>query len=114
MIERQPELEKYRKGQAPGLDNPLGARALYIFEGNRDTLYRLHGTNEPWTIGKSVSSGCIRLFNQDIIDLYDRVPVETPIVVIPDPSTLVASAGNGTDAHAVPSGKKGALLRPER
>ena len=92
MIERQPELAKYRNGQAPGLDNPLGARALYIFKGNRDTLYRLHGTNEPWTIGKSVSSGCIRLFNQDIIDLYGRVPVGAPIVVIPDANMNVASA----------------------
>lgn len=86
MITREPELEKYRNGMAPRLDNPLGARALYIFEGNRDTLYRLHGTNEPQSIGKAVSSGCIRLINQDIIDLYDRVPVGTRIVVIPDPS----------------------------
>ena len=95
MIERRPELAKYRNGQTAGLDNPLGARALYIFEGNRDTLYRLHGTNEPWTIGKSVSSGCIRLFNQDIIDLYGRVPVGTPIVVIPDPDTIIASVKDG-------------------
>ena len=84
MIARQPELEEYRNGMDPGLDNPLGARALYIFEGKRDTLYRLHGTNEPWSIGKAVSSGCIRLLNQDVIDLYDRVPVGTRIVVIPD------------------------------
>lgn len=69
----------------PGLDNPLGARALDIFEGGRDTLYRLHGTNEPQSIGKAVSSGCIRLINQDIIDLYNRVLVGTRIVVIPDP-----------------------------
>lgn len=85
MIARQPELEKYRNGMEPGLDNPLGARALYIFEDGRDTLYRLHGTNEPHSIGKAVSSGCIRLINQDIIDLYNRVPVGTRIVVIPDP-----------------------------
>jgi lipoprotein-anchoring transpeptidase ErfK/SrfK len=87
MIARQPELEKFRDGMAPGLDNPLGARALYIFEGDRDTLYRLHGTNEPQSIGKAVSSGCIRLLNQDIIDLYDRVPNGTRIVVIPDRQT---------------------------
>lgn len=92
MIARQPELEPYRKGMAPGLDNPLGARALYIFEGNRDTLYRLHGTNEPWSIGKAVSSGCIRLFNQDIIDLYNRVSANAPIVVIPDRGIKVADA----------------------
>lgn len=95
MIARQPELEKYRNGQPPGLDNPLGARALYIFKGNEDTLYRLHGTNEQWTIGKSVSSGCIRLFNQDIIDLYSRVPVGAPIVVIPDPDTIIPGAKDG-------------------
>lgn len=82
MIDRQPELEPYRnRGMPPGLENPLGARALYIFEGNRDTLYRLHGTNEFWSIGKAVSSGCVRLLNQDIIDLYNRVPNGTRVVV---------------------------------
>ena len=82
MIERQPELEEYRHGMEPGLDNPLGARALYIFEGNVDTLYRLHGTNEVWSIGKAVSSGCVRLLNQDAIDLYDRVASGSPILVV--------------------------------
>lgn len=81
MIARQPDLEKYRDGMSPGLDNPLGARALYIFEGNRDTLYRLHGTAETWSIGKAVSSGCVRLLQQDVIDLYNRVPDGTPIIV---------------------------------
>lgn len=84
MIARQPELERFSAdngGQAPGLDNPLGARALYIFQDGRDTLYRLHGTPEFWTIGKAVSSGCVRLINQDIIDLYGRVSTPTPIVV---------------------------------
>ncbi len=85
MISRQPELEKYsvrNGGTAPGLNNPLGARALYIFQNNKDTLYRVHGSPEWWTIGKSVSSGCVRLLNQDIIDLYDRVPSKTLILVI--------------------------------
>lgn len=82
MIARQPELEPYRNGMEPGLDNPLGARALYIFEGNRDTIYRIHGTMEYWTIGKAVSSGCVRLINQDVIDLAARVPNNTPIVVL--------------------------------
>lgn len=82
MIEREPELEKWRHGMPPGLENPLGARALYIFQGGRDTLYRIHGTNEAWTIGKAVSSGCVRLLNQDVIDLFDRVPVGTEILVI--------------------------------
>ena len=67
-----------------GLKNPLGARALYLFQGNQDTLYRLHGSPEWWSIGKSVSSGCVRLINQDIIDLYDRVPTKTPVVVTAD------------------------------
>ncbi|MCB1516466.1 MAG: L,D-transpeptidase [Hyphomicrobiaceae bacterium] len=74
MRERQPGLPAYMPG---GPENPLGARALYI--GN--TLYRLHGTSEPWTIGHDVSSGCIRLTNDDIIDLYDRVGVGTLVVV---------------------------------
>lgn len=84
MIARQPELEKWSAengGQPPGLNNPLGARALYIFQNGEDTLYRLHGTPEFWTIGKAVSSGCVRLMNQDIIDLYDRVATPTPIIV---------------------------------
>ena len=61
--------------------NPLGARALYLYEGGRDTLYRIHGTNEPRSIGHNVSSGCIRLLNEDIIDLYDRVAIGTKVIV---------------------------------
>ena len=82
MIARQPELEIYRHGQPPGLDNALGARALYIHQGNRDTLYRLHGNMDIHSIGKAVSSGCVRLLFQDVIDLYDRVPHGAPILVI--------------------------------
>ncbi|GGD27046.1 L,D-transpeptidase [Aureimonas glaciei] len=82
MIARQPELEVYRTGMEPGLKNPLGARALYLFQNGEDTLYRLHGTPEYWTIGKAVSSGCVRFMNHDIIDLYNRVPDGTPVVVI--------------------------------
>ena len=84
MIARQPELEKYSAqngGMPPGLDNPLGARALYIFQNGEDTLYRVHGSPEWNSIGRSVSSGCVRLMNQDIIDLYDRVPGKAPILV---------------------------------
>lgn len=84
MIARRPELEKYSAangGMAPGLDNPLGARALYIFQDGVDTLYRVHGSPEWWSIGQSVSSGCVRMMNQDVIDLFDRVPNSTPIVV---------------------------------
>ena len=74
MRARVPGLPAYMEG---GPDNPLGARALYI----GSTLYRLHGTSEPWTIGQAVSSGCIRLTNEDIIDLYDRVQVGARVVV---------------------------------
>ncbi len=84
MIARQPELAKWSAdngGMPPGLENPLGARALYIFEDNVDTLYRIHGSPEWWTIGKSVSSGCVRMINQDVIDLFDRVATPTPILV---------------------------------
>ncbi|KKB13415.1 hypothetical protein VE25_02055 [Devosia geojensis] len=81
MIERQPELEPYRHGMEPGIGNPLGARALYIHDTGGDTLYRLHGTTEEWSIGRAVSSGCVRLLSQDVIDLYNRVPDGTPILV---------------------------------
>lgn len=81
MIERQPELEMYRHGQPPGLLNALGARALYIHQGNRDTLYRVHGTMDVASIGQAVSSGCVRLLFHDVIDLYDRVTSGAPIVV---------------------------------
>jgi lipoprotein-anchoring transpeptidase ErfK/SrfK len=81
MIARQPELEKYRNGMEPALDNPLGARALYIFKDGQDTFYRLHGTQDAASIGRAVSSGCVRLINQDIIDLYDRARTGATIIV---------------------------------
>ncbi|WP_274630699.1 L,D-transpeptidase [Arvimicrobium flavum] len=95
MIARDPKLEKYsvrNGGMPPGLENPLGARALYIFQGNEDTLYRVHGSPEWWSIGKSVSSGCVRLINQDIIDLYDRVPQQSPILVTSGVGAPVATS----------------------
>ena len=79
----------YTRGLPGGINNPLGARALYLYRGNQDTYFRLHGTNDPETIGTKVSSGCIRLFNQDIVDLYNRVPVGAPVVVLqeaPEPA----------------------------
>jgi lipoprotein-anchoring transpeptidase ErfK/SrfK len=82
MIQRLPELQEYATGMPGGTDNPLGARAMYLYQGDRDTLYRIHGTNEPESIGKAVSSGCIRLINQDVIDLYNRVAVGTRVVVL--------------------------------
>ena len=81
MIARKPELVKWRGGQPGGLDNPLGARALYIFKDGQDTGYRVHGSPEWWTIGQAMSSGCVRMINQDVIDLYNRVNGKTPIVV---------------------------------
>jgi lipoprotein-anchoring transpeptidase ErfK/SrfK len=84
MVARQPELARYsieNGGMEPGLKNPLGARALYIFQNGQDTLYRLHGSPEWRSIGKAVSSGCVRLINQDVIDLYTRVPYHARIVV---------------------------------
>lgn len=73
MIERKPELEEFADGMQAGVENPLGARALYLFKDGKDTLYRIHGTNRPFSIGKAASSGCFRMVNQDVIDLYDRV-----------------------------------------
>lgn len=75
MLRRRPELPRFMEG---GPDNPLGARALYI----GSTLYRIHGTTEPWSIGQNVSSGCIRMTNADVIDLYDRVKIYTKVVVL--------------------------------
>jgi lipoprotein-anchoring transpeptidase ErfK/SrfK len=82
MIERDPSLEKWRDGQPGGVDNPLGARALYIYFGGRDSGYRIHGTNTPKSIGWAASSGCFRMLNQDVIDLYDRVQMGAKVVVM--------------------------------
>ncbi len=76
---RQPELPRFMDG---GPDNPLGPRALYLYKNGRDTLYRLHGTYQPWTIGSDVSSGCIRMFPEDVIDLYQRCPIGTQVLVL--------------------------------
>ena len=88
MIQRRPDLRGQLTelqsgiGVPGGPSNPLGARAMYLWQGNKDTLYRIHGTNEPWTVGTSVSSGCIRMINQDAIDLYARTPAGTNVVVL--------------------------------
>jgi lipoprotein-anchoring transpeptidase ErfK/SrfK len=78
MRKRQPYLPASMPG---GPENPLGARALYLYDGGRDTLYRIHGSNAPWTIGLNVSSGCIRMRNEDVIELYNKVSVGTRVVV---------------------------------
>ncbi len=88
MIARSPklasEVDKLQSGLgvSGGLRNPLGARAMYLWQGNKDTLFRIHGTLEPFSIGKSVSSGCIRMINQDAIDLFSRVNVGSKVVVL--------------------------------
>jgi lipoprotein-anchoring transpeptidase ErfK/SrfK len=82
MIAAMPRYKPFAGGLNGGPDNPLGPRALYLYRDGRDTFFRLHGTTEPETIGQAVSSGCIRLFNQDIIDLYDRVRVGTHVTVV--------------------------------
>lgn len=82
MIARQPEVAKYAGGMAPGLDNPLGARTLYLYQDGVYTLYTLYSTIMPETIGKGVTSGCVGLLTQDMMDLYDKTPVGTKVVVL--------------------------------
>lgn len=82
MVERDREAAKWADGMPGGPSNPLGARALYLHQGNVDTLYRIHGTREPSTIGRAVSSGCVRMLNADVADLFERAPVGTKVVVL--------------------------------
>ena len=85
MVARQPDLKPFSAaagGADPGLNNPLGARAMYIYQNGKDTLYRVHGTPDWMSVGKATSSGCVRMLNQDVVDLFDRVPTGTPIVVL--------------------------------
>ncbi len=83
MIRRDPKkYARYAGGLKGGPGNPLGSRALYLYRDGRDTLYRIHGTTEPWTIGKAVSNGCIRMVNDHVEDLYERVTVGAQVVVV--------------------------------
>lgn len=83
MIAREPgKYAQHASGVPGGINNPLGARALYLYKNGRDTYFRIHGTNQPWTIGKSVSNGCIRMLNEHVKDLYERVPVGTVVTVL--------------------------------
>jgi lipoprotein-anchoring transpeptidase ErfK/SrfK len=82
MVARDPNARQWAGGMPGGSDNPLGARALYLYEGDQDTIYRIHGTPEPWTIGLDVSSGCIRMNNDDIVDLHSRVKVGAKVIVL--------------------------------
>jgi lipoprotein-anchoring transpeptidase ErfK/SrfK len=98
MIKRRPELAQYADGMPPGPQNPLGARALYLFRNGQDTMYRLHGSPEWNSIGKSASSGCVRFINQDIIDLFSRVNGPVTVHVRPNltPSGKMAKTSTGT------------------
>lgn len=95
MIRREPEkFQQYADGVEGGLENPLGARALYLYRGGRDTFYRIHGTPSPWTIGHQASSGCIRMFNQDVMHLAERVRDGARVVVLTEAQS---NAGNEVD-----------------
>jgi lipoprotein-anchoring transpeptidase ErfK/SrfK len=84
MIRAEPAIYAQYAGGLPGGHemNPMGARALYLYQGNRDTLYRIHGTPQPWTIGQSFGSGCIRMLNDHALDLYNRVPVGAEVLIL--------------------------------
>ncbi len=82
MIKRKPELEQWRNGMPGGRNNPLGARALYLFTPKGDTGFRIHGTNEPSSIGSAASSGCIRMLNEEVVELYQQVPIGTKVIVL--------------------------------
>ncbi|PZF77094.1 L,D-transpeptidase [Aestuariivirga litoralis] len=93
MVQRDAKARKWANGQPGGPDNPLGARALYLYQDGQDTLYRIHGTNQPDSIGKSASSGCIRMLNEHVAELYDRVEVGTPVLVLADAPVVVQASG---------------------
>jgi lipoprotein-anchoring transpeptidase ErfK/SrfK len=82
MIERKPEYAEWADGMPGGIpENPLGVRALYLYQGNKDTLFRIHGTNAPSSIGTAASSGCIRMLNKEVVQLYDTTPIGTKVIV---------------------------------
>ena len=121
MIERRPDLKREvvelqsGVGMHGGPANPLGARAMYLWQGDQDTLFRIHGTNEPWTIGLSQSSGCIRMINQDAIDLYQNTPVGTRVVVLASRGAVPVklAAGEGASGGASPAiSRRRAALKP--
>lgn len=113
MIERKPELAKWEKGQPGGPSNPLGARALYLTTNGVDYGYRIHGTPDWWSIGKNASSGCIRMINQDVMELFNRVPDGTKVVVLNAdgsyPSKLKLPPKPATKAKATPKPQTDAI-----
>jgi lipoprotein-anchoring transpeptidase ErfK/SrfK len=82
MIARDPNVAKWAQGMPGGPENPLGARALYLFSNGQDTLYRIHGTNAPDSIGQALSSGCIRMLNEDVMEVYRRTPIGSRVIVL--------------------------------
>lgn len=83
MVKRNPaQYGKYKNGMDGGLGNPLGSRAMYLFQGNKDTYIRIHGTTQPWTIGSAASNGCFRMTNEDVMELYGRVNMGATVVVL--------------------------------
>jgi lipoprotein-anchoring transpeptidase ErfK/SrfK len=103
MIRREPrKYARYAGGVPGGARNPLGSRALYLYRNGRDTYYRIHGTTEPWTIGKAVSNGCIRMINEHVEDLFERVPIGTAVIVVPA-SGLVGTVMNQREKAAAPT-----------
>lgn len=82
MIARNPSYARWADGMRGGPNNPLGARALYLYRDGRDTAFRIHGTTEPGSIGSAASNGCIRMFNEQVIELYERIPLGTKVTVI--------------------------------
>jgi lipoprotein-anchoring transpeptidase ErfK/SrfK len=107
MVARDREAAKWADGMPGGPDNPLGARALYLYQGDVDTLYRIHGTGNPASIGQAVSSGCIRLLNADVADLYERVPIGTRVIVRPHGEAVATSE---PEEGIAPSRKRRTLL----
>lgn len=83
MIKRQPEVAKYARGMPGGLENPLGARTLYLYQNGTYTLYTIYATSDPESIGSGVTSGCVGLLTQDMLDLYSKTPVKTKVIVLP-------------------------------
>lgn len=101
MIRREPEkYARYADGVPGGPGNPLGSRALYLYRNGRDTYYRIHGTNEPWTIGRAVSNGCIRMLNEHVEDLYELVPIGTSVVVLHGADLMSQQHGHGQPDRA--------------
>jgi lipoprotein-anchoring transpeptidase ErfK/SrfK len=103
MVARDPKAAPWANGMPGGPDNPLGARALYLYDENgKDTLYRIHGTNDPQSIGKAMSSGCIRMLNEDVAELFLRAPVGTPVVVLSSKAPGMPTAQAAPQPGAAP------------